>query len=82
MEVGTVVHVFVRDVADHQKCAECAKKLYDYQYIVAADSRSYSSDLAKIRGAAPILKEIIKLCTELTFEQLKFIKHLRKCYIC
>ena len=33
MEVGTVVHVFVRDVADHQKCAECAKKLYDYQYI-------------------------------------------------
>ena len=50
--------------------------------IVAADSRSYSSDLAKIRGAAPILKEIIKLCTELTFEQLKFIKHLRKCYIC
>ena len=32
MEVGTVVHVFVRDVADHQKCAECAKKLYDYQY--------------------------------------------------
>ena len=50
--------------------------------IVRADSRSYSSDLAKIRGAAPILKEIIKLCTELTFEQLKFIKHLRKCYIC
>ena len=34
MEVGTVVHVFVRDVADHQKCAECAKKLYDYQYII------------------------------------------------
>ena len=32
MEVGAVVHVFVRDVADHQKCAECAKKLYDYQY--------------------------------------------------
>ena len=34
MEVGTVVHVFVRDVADHQKCAECAKKLYDYQYYI------------------------------------------------
>ena len=32
MEVGAVVHVFERDVADHQKCAECAKKLYDYHY--------------------------------------------------
>ena len=42
MEVGTVVHVFVRDVADHQKCAECAKKLYDYQYNI------YISGLSKI----------------------------------
>ena len=47
MEVGTVVHVFVRDVADHQKCAECAKKLYDYQYTVmfrytrSLDKRSF-----------------------------------------